>query len=71
MRGFFFSNYALTEDLYPCSPKDLLLSILDNLMLSDMDNGHVTRTFFKNIANNWPIWADGLNKLGDIWGISS
>ena len=27
------------------------------------DNGHVMRAFFKNITNNWPIWADGLNKL--------
>jgi hypothetical protein len=32
-----------------------------------MDNGHVIRTFFKNIPNNWRlIWADGSNKL---WGI--
>ena len=27
--------------------------------------------FFKNIPNNWPIWADGPNKLWGIWGISS
>ena len=27
------------------------------------DNGHVMRAFLKNITNNWPIWADGLNKL--------
>ena len=32
------------------------------------DNGHVMRVIFLNIPNNWPIWADGLNKL---WGISS
>ena len=32
-----------------------------------MDNEHVTTVFvfnvFKNILNNWPFWADGLNKL--------
>ena len=36
-----------------------------------MDNGHVMRFFFKNILNNWPIWADGPNKLWGIWGVSS
>ena len=36
-----------------------------------MDNGHVKMAFFKNIPNNWPIWADEPNKLWDIWGISS
>ena len=34
-----------------------------------MDNGHVIRTVFKNIPNNWPIWADGLNEFWGIWGI--
>ena len=32
-----------------------------------MDNGHVKRAFFKNIPNNWPIWAGELNKLLGIW----
>jgi hypothetical protein len=37
-----------------------------------MENGHVMWTFFKNIPNDWPIWADGPNKLVvGIWGISS
>ena len=36
-------------------------------ILGAIDNGHVTRVFFKNTPNNWPIWADGPNKL---WGIS-
>ena len=25
-------------------------------------HGNVMRTFFKNITNNWPIWADRRNK---------
>ena len=29
------------------------------------------KPFFKNIPNNWPIGADGLNELWVIWGISS
>ena len=28
-----------------------------------MDNGHVMRTFFKNVPNKWPIWG-----LWFIWG---
>ena len=39
-----------------------------------MDSGHVIRTVFKNIPNNWPIWTNGLNELWGIWcimGISS
>ena len=39
------------------------LLILAYLFSSRMDNGHVMRAFFKNIPNNWPIWADGQNKL--------
>ena len=34
-----------------------------------MDNGHVIRAFFKNITNNWPIWADGSNELWCILGV--
>ena len=34
-----------------------------------VDNGHVMRAFFKNIPNNWLIWADEPNKLEGIWGI--
>jgi hypothetical protein len=36
-----------------------------------IDNGHVMRTFSKNIPTNWPIWNDGQNKLSVIWGICS
>ena len=32
-----------------------------------MDNGHAMRDSFKNIPNNWPIWADGPGKLLGIW----
>ena len=35
-----------------------------------MDNGHVKRSIFKNIPINLAIWADGLNKLWCIWGLS-
>ena len=35
-----------------------------------MDKGHVMTSFFKNIPNNWPIWAEGPNVLWGIWGIS-
>jgi hypothetical protein len=31
-------------------------------MMLTMDNGHVMRILFKNIPNNWLIWADGPNK---------
>ena len=34
-----------------------------------VDNGHVMRTFFKNIPKNWLIWSDGPNKLWNIWDI--
>ena len=33
-------------------------------LLACMDNGHVMRAFFKNIPNNWPIWADGEKNCG-------
>ena len=37
-----------------------------------MDNGHVKRAFYKNITNNWLIWAVvGPKKLWGIWGIYS
>ena len=36
-----------------------------------MDNRHVMRTFFKKIPNNWPILANGSNKLWDIEDIST
>ena len=26
-------------------------------------------SFSQNIPNNWPIWADGPNRLWDFWGI--
>ena len=39
-------------------------------MVCIMDNGHVMRAFFKNIPNNWPIWADGPNDSG-VFGVLS
>ena len=32
-----------------------------------MDNRYVMRASFKNIPNNWRIWADGSKQLWCIW----
>ena len=42
-------------------------SLMGSRFLS-MDNGHVIRTIFKNIPNNWQILADGSNEFGVFWG---
>ena len=47
--------------------KKQVMSAIETLM----DNGNVMMPFFKNIPNNWPIWADGPNELWGIWGNSN
>ena len=50
-------------------PKKILVSLafswLFNLPIHlIVDNRHVMRSFFqKNIPSNWPVWADGQNRL--------
>ena len=46
--------------------KKQVMSTIETLM----DNGNVM-TFFKNIPDNWPIWADVPNELWGIWSISN
>ena len=52
------------------SSRELLVKksiyITDVSINSDMDNGRAKKVFFKNIQNNWLIWAFGPNKLWDI-----
>ena len=71
-RGDFLDVAAVNDSLSrPSLACYVGLLILAYLFSSLMDNEHVMRAFFKNIPNNWSIWADGLNKLWDTWGIFS
>ena len=64
-RGDFLDVAAVNDSLSrPSLACYVGLLILAYLFSSRMDNGHVMRAFFKNI-----IWAVGLNKLWDTWGI--
>ena len=71
-RGDFLDVAAVNDSLSrPSLACYVGLLILAYLFSSRMNNGHVMRAFFKNIINNWSIWAFGPNKLWDTWGIFS
>ena len=62
---------SLVDDGTKSFQKDFFLDSVQNspqqlinlFILQPMDDGNVKWAFFKNIPNNWLIWADGPNKL--------
>ena len=72
-RGDFLDVAAVNDSLSrPSLACYVGLLILAYLFSSRMDNGHVMRAFFfKNIPNNWSIWAFWPKKLWGTWGIFS